>query len=96
MLPTIVLVETEIDLHEWTPLGSLRLFHQMHSRLLRRAVRLARVARDARANNVFPRRRPAMIARNDVIEIQIFAIKFFSAVLASVAINYQKADATRS
>ena len=86
LLPTVVLVEAEIDLHEWTPLGSLRLLYQMHSRFLRCAIGFASVARDAGANDVFPCRRPAMIARNDVIEIQIFAIKFFPAVLAGVAV----------
>ena len=86
MFPTVVLVEAEINLHERTPLGSLRFLHQMQASLLRSAVRFARITRDAGADNVFPRRRTAAITGNDVIQVQVFAIKQMAAVLAGVAV----------
>jgi len=86
VFPTVVLVEAEIDLHEWTPLGSLRFLHQMQTCFLRSAVRLARVARDAGADNVFPRRRAAAISREDVIQIQVLPIKQMATVLAGVTV----------
>lgn len=63
VFPTVVLVETEIDLHKRTPLGPLGFLDQVHPGLLGRAVGLAGVALDARADNVFPRCRPATITR---------------------------------
>ena len=84
MFPAIVLVQREVDLHEWPPLRSFRFANQMHPGFLRRAVRLARVARDAGANNVFPCRRSAAISRSDVIQIQILPLESLSAVLADV------------
>ena len=86
MFPTVVLVEAEIDLNEWTPLGSLRLFYQMQASFLRSAVGLTRVTRDAGANDVFPRRRATAISWKNVIKIQILAIKQMTAVLAGVAV----------
>ena len=50
------------------------------------AVRLARVARDAGADNVFPRRRTAAISREDMIQVQVLPIKQMAAVLAGVAV----------
>src|SRR5580765_5043359 len=82
MLPAIVLVQAEVDLNKWTPLRPLRFANEMHSRLLRRAIGLERVALDAGADNVFPRRRSAAITWNDVIQIQIVAVESLPAILA--------------
>lgn len=84
MPPTVVLLQTESDLHKRTPLRPLGFADEAHSGFLRRAIGLARVAFDARANNVFPRRRPAAIARNDVIEIQIVPVEMAAAVLTKI------------
>src|SRR5437868_2676839 len=86
MLPTVVLVQSKVDLHEGTPLGPLGLANEMHSGFLRRPVCLACVARNAGANNVFPSRWPATVARNHVIEIQVFPLEDCAAVLAKVFI----------
>ena len=45
-----------------------------------------RVTRNAGANDIFPRRHPAAIARDHVIEIQIVAIKSLAAVLTGVLV----------
>jgi len=86
MLPAIVLLEAEADLHERTPLGPFRLADEMKTGLLRRAVGLARVALDAGADDVFPSRRAAAIARDDVVQIQILAVEHAPAVLAGVLV----------
>ena len=79
-------MDPEVDLDERAPFGPFRLPDQMHARFLRRAVRLARVARDAGANNVFPRRQPTTILRNDMVEIEILPFENAAAVLAGVSI----------
>jgi len=86
MLPAVVVLEPEVDLDEGTPLGPLRLADEMHPRFVRRPVGFARITRDAGADNIFPRRRATPIARNDVVEIQIFAIKLAAAELAGVLV----------
>ena len=86
MLPAIVTVQAEVDLHKRTPLRPLGFADQMQARLLRRVIGLLRITLDAGANNIFPRRRAAAIARNDVVQIQIFAFKNNAAVLARVFI----------
>ena len=89
MSPAIVFVQREVDLHERTPFRALRFADKIQSGLERRAVGLARVARDARADNVFPCRRAAAIARDDVVEIQIFSLENFAAVLAGVLVAFK-------
>src|SRR6185369_10859809 len=86
VLPTIVLMQAEVDLNKWTPLRPLRFANKMHPSLLRRAIGFERIALDARADNIFPRRRPAAVARNHVIEIQIIAVESLPAVLAHVLV----------
>ena len=51
MLPAIVLVKTEVDLHKRPPLRPLRLPNQVHSCFLRRAIGLACIALDAGTND---------------------------------------------
>jgi len=89
MFPAIVLMQAEIDLHKRAPLRPLRLANEMHSRLLRCAVRFERIAFDARANDIFPRRWPATIAGNHMIEVQVVAIESLSAVLAHVFVAFK-------
>jgi len=86
MLPAIVPVQAEIDLHKRTPLRPLRLADEMQPRFLRCVVRFLRVALDARANNVLPGRRPAAVAGDDMVQVQIFALKNPAAILARVLV----------
>ena len=79
-----MLVRAEIDLHKRTPLRPLRFANQVHAGFLRRAIGLERIALDAGANDIFPRRRPAPIAGDNVIQIQVVAVESFPAVLAHV------------
>src|SRR6266702_6593897 len=86
MLPAIVMLKAQVDLHEGPPFGPLGFADQVQARYLRRAIGLARIAIDARADDVFPRGRPAPVARDHVIQIEVFAIVFLAAVLAGVAV----------
>src|SRR4029453_13144233 len=74
------------DLHKWAPLGPLRFADKMHVRFLRQAVAFACIARDARANHIFPRRRSASFAWYYMIEIQIVALKNLATILTSVLV----------
>ncbi len=86
MFPTVVPVEDEIDLHKRSPFRTLGFADEVHAGFVRGAVALARVAGDAGADNVLPRGRPATVARDDVVEVQIFALENFAAVLAGVVV----------
>ena len=86
MLPTLVPVQREIDLHERPPFGALRFADEVQAGLERRVVGLARVAGDARADDVFPRRWAAAVARDDVVEVQILSLENLAAILAGVLV----------
>jgi hypothetical protein len=86
MFPRIIPCLTELQMQHGSPLRSLRFVQQLQARLARRAVAFATIARYARAHDIFPRSLAAPIARNDVIEIEIFAVEFMPAVLAGVVV----------
>ena len=86
VLPAIVLMHAEVDLNKWTPLRPLRFANEMHPRLLRSSIRLERIALDARADNILPRRWPAAVTGNHMIEIQVVPIEGLPAVLAHVLV----------
>ena len=87
VLPEIVLGRSKRDLHKGPPLRSLRLSNQAHMGFARKPIAFARIARNTRANHVFPSRRPAPVARHDVIQIKITPIEEFAAVLAGVLVS---------
>src|SRR6186997_1746306 len=75
MLPEIVLRRSKRDLNKRPPLRPLRSTDQAHVRFARKPIALARIARNTRANHVFPSRRPAPVARHDVIQVKVAAIE---------------------
>jgi hypothetical protein len=87
VLPEIVLGRSKRDLNKWPPLRPLRFADQAHVRFTRKPVAFARIARNTRANHVFPSRRPAPVARHDVIQIKVTPIEEFAAVLAGVLVR---------
>ena len=87
VLPEIVLGRSKGDLDKRPPLRSLRFADQAHVRFAWKPVALARIARDAGANHVFPGRGPATVARHDVIQIKLAAIEELAAVLTSVLVS---------
>ena len=89
MPPAFMLWRRKGDVQERAPLRALWFANETHARFLGQPVAFARVTRNARANHVFPRRRPAAIARHDVIEIQIVAIEKLAAVLTGVLVTLE-------
>ena len=86
MPPAFVLRRGKRNLDEWPPLGPLRFTDQVHVRFLRKSVAFACIARNTRANHVFPGCHSAAIARHNVVEIQIIAIKNLTAILACILV----------
>ena len=80
------MVCAEIDLDKGPPLGSFRFADQVQAGFGRSAVRFAGVADDAGADNVLPSGGASPVAGNDMIQIQIFAVKNISAILAGVPV----------
>ena len=74
------------DMHERAPLRSLRLANQTHVRFLWEPVAFACVTLNARANHIFPCRRPASIPRHDMIQIQFVSLENIAAILAGVLV----------
>ena len=75
MLPEIVLGRSKRDLNKWPPLRPLGFADQAHVRFTRKPVAFARIARNTRANHVFPSRRTAPVAWHDVIQIKLAPIE---------------------
>lgn len=86
MTPTLVRVVRYRDVHERSPARTLGLAGERHADLMWKPVSLARVAGNARANDVFPSCLPAAIPRHDVIQVQHLARKNFVAILASIVV----------
>lgn len=76
----------EADIHERPPFGSLWLADELHVGLVWKPVALAGVARNARADDVFPRGLATAIPRHHVVEIQITAVEDAIAVLAGICV----------
>jgi hypothetical protein len=81
-----MVVQSKIYLDKWSPLRSLRFAHQMQAGFLWSSISLPRIARNARANNVFPSGRATTIPRSDVIEVKIFSFENLPAILAGISI----------
>jgi hypothetical protein len=94
MFPAIVMVETDVHLHKRPPLRPLRFANQVHARFAGRPVRLMRITRNTRTDNILPRRRPAAVARDYVIEIQIAAFETVAAILASILVTLENVVAS--
>ena len=89
MTPTLVRMRRYRDVHERPPARTLGLADERHADLMREPVSLARVAGNARANDVFPSCLPAAIPRHDVIQVQHLARKNLVAILASVVVPFK-------
>ena len=82
--PAFMLWSRKRDLHKRTPLWPFRPSNQAHVRFLRKPISFTCVTCDARANHIFPCRRPSPVARHHMIEIQLVTLKNPTAILAGV------------
>jgi hypothetical protein len=87
VLPEIVLGRSKGNLNKWPPLRPLRFADQAHVRFTRKPVALARIARNTRANHIFPRGGPAPVAGHYVIQIKLTAIEQLAAVLTGILVS---------
>jgi len=76
-------------MHKGSPLWPFRFPNQVHMCFLRKPIAFTRITWDARAHDVLPCRRPSSIARHDVIEIQLVALKNLAAILAGVLVTLE-------
>lgn len=88
VFPAFVQGGAEGEVDERTPLWAFGFFDEAHPGLGGCAVRFAGVAGDTGADDVFPVGAATVVAWNHVIEVEIFAVKHFAAVLAGVAIAF--------
>src|ERR1043166_2828374 len=89
MFPAVVMLESEIDLHEWPPLWPLRLSDQMHAGLDGSSIGLVGVAGNAGANDILPGGWSSSVARDDVVQIQILAVELIAAILAGILVPFK-------
>jgi hypothetical protein len=84
-----MVVQAEINLDERPPFGAFGFADQVHVGFLRGMVGLSGIALNAGADDVFPSGGAAAIARDDVIQIQIFPIENLTAILAGIFIAFK-------
>src|SRR5262249_55815289 len=95
MSPALVLRRAECYVQERSPLRPLRFANQSHLGFVRTPIAVASVARDARADNIFPGCIAAAIPRQHMIEIQIVAIESLAAVLPRVLVALENVMACK-
>jgi hypothetical protein len=86
MLPTVVIGVPKVDLNERTPFRAFGFADQVHAGLERGPVCLAGITLDAGANDIFPGGGAAAIARDNVVQIEVFSVENFAAILAGVLV----------
>jgi hypothetical protein len=84
VFPALVVLGAEGEVGERPPARALGLADQLHVGFVRGAVALFGITLDAGADDVFPRHRAAAVAGEDVVEVEVFSVEVFAAVLAGV------------
>jgi len=82
--PAIMNSTCEGDVHKGSPFRPLRLLKQLHPGLVRKAISLPRVARDAGADNIFPCGLSPAVTWQDVVNVEIRPVEVMSTILAGV------------
>ena len=89
MPPTLMVGRSESYMDKRPPLRTFWFANQRHVSVMRKAVSLSGVTRDARANHVFPGGQPAFVPRQHVIEIQLCSLESSPAILAGVFVSLE-------
>lgn len=87
--PGIVGYPGNLQMQEGARPGLHRLSDQMHVGLLRRVRPFTGIAADAGTDDIFPGRLPSLGPGQNVIDIEVFAVKFFPAILAGEAVTQE-------
>ena len=82
--PTVVNTSREGDVDEWAPLRPLWFSEELHPCLVGKPVSLARVARDAGADDILPGGLATAVTGQHVVDVEIAALEESSAILAGV------------
>lgn len=93
MRPAVMDAAREGDVDERPPLRALRFAQQLHPCLVRKAVPLACVARDAGTDDVLPSRLAATIAGKHMIEVEVGTVENLPAILAGVFVPLKDIEA---
>ena len=93
MTPTVVDTSRKGDVHEGTPLRSLRLFQKLHPGLMGKPISFTGIAGDAGTDNILPSCLSSAVSREHMIDIQAAAIEVNTAVLAGVLIAFKNIEA---
>ncbi len=88
VFPAFVEGGPEGEMDEGAPLWAFGFFDEAHSGLGWGAVGLAGVAGDAGADDIFPTGSAAVVSRHDVIEVEVFPVEKFAAILAGVVVAF--------
>lgn len=86
VLPTIVIVQMDVDLDEWSPFRAFRFSDEVQASFKGSAIGFPRVAKDAGANDVFPSSGAAAIPGDNMIQIQVIPVKSSSTILACILV----------
>jgi hypothetical protein len=87
MPPTLVMIPMiKGEMREWPPLGPFRSPDQSHPRFLWGLISFASVARNTRADDIFPRHLPAAITGHYMIEVQFPPFEEVAAILTGVLV----------
>src|SRR4051794_5593067 len=90
MFPTVVMVQSQIDLHKRTPFGSLGFANKVHPSFLRSMVGLACITRNPETDYFSPGGGPAPVTRNHMVEIKVLAIKYLPKNLTCIVFSLKK------
>lgn len=83
------------DLHKRAPFRALWFADERHVRFTRQPISLLCITWNAGANHVFPRGRSTTIARDNMIEVEIIAIKDMAAVLTGILVPFKNVVARK-
>lgn len=86
MLPAIVMMKGEINLHKRAPLRPLGFADQVHAGFLRSPVGFDRITLDTGADNVLPGGRAASVPGDYMVQVQVLPVARGPAILAGILV----------
>lgn len=84
-----MVVGSKVDLHKGPPFWAFGLFDEAQRSLQWSAIGLLGVAANARAYDVLPTGGTTAIAGNNMVEVEVFTLEYFAAVLAGISVSLE-------